>query len=170
MEFLVYFFTASMWNFGIFDWMRVCGEISKDCSTLVAAIVLSGLLIGKVQAMIKVSGSEKIGSLLVFNLAGVKDTATEQDLEAKFKDYRASYKIRRFRKKFLFKIFWWWFCSVLYITTWLGFLTVKNDIIADMNVNLVCGIYYMFKLIKHQYLGHEKFQKIGRDLVMFDSF
>lgn len=159
-----------MWNSPLFDWLRVCGEISKDCSTLVAAIVLSGLLIGKVQCMIKVSGSEKLGSLLVLSLAGVKDAATEQDLENKFKDYRGSYKIRRFRKKFLFKIFWWWFCSLLYITTWLGFLTIKNGLTADMSVNFICGIYYTFKIMKHQYLGHEKFQKIGRALLMFDSF
>ena len=43
----------------------------------------------------------------------VNDEKQEKDMEKNFKEYKGSFKFRRYHKIFAVRLIWWWFCTIL---------------------------------------------------------
>jgi hypothetical protein len=219
-EVFVYFTFCQLWDSSFDDNWSALGEINRDLVTVIAALYLSGLLILKIQGILKVSeismGSMLLGNTGLIGMVGnspkkasitagqeeehvAKDPKTMTKEEAKiykaeekvrkaaikavqkeekkaanelkkkeketlesFKNYKLSYKFRRFRKEYAFKVMWWKLASTLY---YIGGFMILNDPKGNTNhavVNALCGIYYLLKLLRHHYLAHPNFKRIAK--------
>ena len=76
------------------------------------ATFLMALVISLIQKIIRVPNTE-IGSLLITNNLGVKNEDEDKALK-KFKDYKASFKFRRFKITFAWKILFWNISAMLF--------------------------------------------------------
>jgi hypothetical protein len=214
----VYFISCQLWESNFDENWSALGEINRDLVTVIAALYLTGLLILKIQGILKVSeismGSMLLGNGGLIGLVGTsptkasiagqeehvaKDLKTMTKEEVKiykaeekvrkttlkaiqkeekkaakelqkkeketlesFKNYKLSYKFRRFRKEYAFKVMWWKLASTLY---YIGGFMILKDPKGNTNhavVNALCGIYYLLKLLRHHYLAHPNFKRIAK--------
>lgn len=141
------------------SWLFFLGDIIKDCMGFIAALFFIGSLLILIENILKVK-KVLLGNALLLNLLGAKDKQAEKEVEDKIKEYKASFKIRRTRKRFLFKVMFWKFLTFIYSFASLGFIGTATQLTHESYQFVPFAIFYLSKIIRNQYVGHPKFNKI----------